>query len=350
MIEQAYISGQLGKAIWVDDFGDYFILATDSAEAIRCRWGDIQVLLNSGAEFKDLGRVHLQQIQVALRFEQRAHTALFLFLAGLDEQLSESARSDARRTAATMLEDVRVRRFVRNRLFSRPAPSNLGMKNVTFLERRCLQDLVNQFTYAQPAIRATSGAWDKVAREEFRLGRDAVRVQQFLTDEGFFGYVVDEICSQIAVCSRTVRIGTLVHVFGSDTESQKLAPEIEEILSSFARELQRVEPELIKQLAMGERRLWEDVTYKVVANREDRGAIWPVNLKLHDREYGWEEIGKRGTFAECLAYFRRVSPETREAWKDIEPLFLPEHASRAVTDVTDSERQSKRNQWTRRQD
>src|SRR5205823_5891980 len=96
MIEQAYVSGQLGKAIYADDAGQYFVCASNSAEPVQCRWGDVQLLLNSGAEFKELGEnLHLEEIRDALQFEERYHTALFLCLAVWDEHLTDSARDHA---------------------------------------------------------------------------------------------------------------------------------------------------------------------------------------------------------------------------------------------------------------
>ena len=57
----------------------------------------------------------------------------------------------------------------------------------------------------------------------------------------------------------------------------------------------------------------EDTTiYKVVINGEEQYSIWPA-----DREdaKGWQDAGKSGPKAECLAYIKEV-------WTDMRPLSL----------------------------
>jgi len=57
----------------------------------------------------------------------------------------------------------------------------------------------------------------------------------------------------------------------------------------------------------------EDMTiYKVVVNQEEQYSIWPA-----DREtpLGWNDAGKSGTKAECLAYIEEV-------WTDMRPKSL----------------------------
>jgi MbtH protein len=57
----------------------------------------------------------------------------------------------------------------------------------------------------------------------------------------------------------------------------------------------------------------EDKTiYKVVKNHEEQYSIW-----LADREHapGWQDVGKSGSKAACLAYIKEV-------WTDMRPLSL----------------------------
>lgn len=57
----------------------------------------------------------------------------------------------------------------------------------------------------------------------------------------------------------------------------------------------------------------EDITnYKVVVNHEEQYSIWPI-----DRENapGWNDTGKSGLKADCLAYIKEV-------WTDMRPLSL----------------------------
>ncbi len=55
-----------------------------------------------------------------------------------------------------------------------------------------------------------------------------------------------------------------------------------------------------------------DVIYKVVVNHEDQYSIWPANRQ---NALGWNDVGKMGSKAECLAYIKEV-------WTDLRPLSL----------------------------
>lgn len=52
--------------------------------------------------------------------------------------------------------------------------------------------------------------------------------------------------------------------------------------------------------------------YKVVVNSEDQYSIWPAD---RENALGWNDAGKTGTKAECLAYIQEV-------WEDMRPLHL----------------------------
>lgn len=53
-------------------------------------------------------------------------------------------------------------------------------------------------------------------------------------------------------------------------------------------------------------------TYKVVMNHEEQYSIWPAE---RDNPLGWQDVGKSGLKAECLAYIQEV-------WTDMRPLSL----------------------------
>lgn len=57
----------------------------------------------------------------------------------------------------------------------------------------------------------------------------------------------------------------------------------------------------------------EDKTiYKVVVNHEEQYSIWP---EQRENPPGWNDVGKSGPKAECLAYIKEV-------WTDMRPLSL----------------------------
>jgi len=56
----------------------------------------------------------------------------------------------------------------------------------------------------------------------------------------------------------------------------------------------------------------ERAIFKVVVNHEEQYSIWP---EYNENALGWNDAGKVGTKAECLAYIKEV-------WTDMRPLSL----------------------------
>jgi len=57
----------------------------------------------------------------------------------------------------------------------------------------------------------------------------------------------------------------------------------------------------------------EDTTiYKAVVNHEEQYSIWPAH---RENALGWNDAGKTGLKAECLAFIKEV-------WTDMRPLSL----------------------------
>jgi len=64
----------------------------------------------------------------------------------------------------------------------------------------------------------------------------------------------------------------------------------------------------------------EDTTeYKVVVNHEEQYSIWSAT---RENPLGWNDAGKSGNKAECLAYIKEV-------WTDMRPLSLRKKMSNA---------------------
>jgi MbtH protein len=63
---------------------------------------------------------------------------------------------------------------------------------------------------------------------------------------------------------------------------------------------------------MGSEDIENNTIYKVVVNHEEQYSIWPADREI---PLGWNDAGKSGTKAECLAYIQEV-------WTDMRPLSL----------------------------
>ncbi len=65
----------------------------------------------------------------------------------------------------------------------------------------------------------------------------------------------------------------------------------------------------------------EDTTvYNVVINQEEQYSIWPAD---RSNPLGWNDVGKSGPKAECLAYIKEV-------WTDMRPASLRRAMDTAV--------------------
>lgn len=64
----------------------------------------------------------------------------------------------------------------------------------------------------------------------------------------------------------------------------------------------------------------DNTIYKVVMNHEEEYSIWPAD---RENALGWNDAGKTGTRAECLAYISEV-------WMDRRSLSLRKKMEKSV--------------------
>jgi MbtH protein len=64
----------------------------------------------------------------------------------------------------------------------------------------------------------------------------------------------------------------------------------------------------------------DNTIYKVVVNHEEQYSIWPADRA---NALGWNDAGKSGPKAECLAYIKEV-------WTDMRPLSLRKHMEQSA--------------------
>jgi MbtH protein len=63
----------------------------------------------------------------------------------------------------------------------------------------------------------------------------------------------------------------------------------------------------------------DNTIYKVVVNHEEQYSIWPAH---RENALGWNDVGKVGPKAECLAHIKEV-------WTDMRPLSLRKKMEKA---------------------
>ena len=64
----------------------------------------------------------------------------------------------------------------------------------------------------------------------------------------------------------------------------------------------------------------DNTIYRVVVNHEEQYSIWPA---YKENPLGWNDVGKTGPKAECLAYIKEV-------WTDMRPLSLRKKMAEAA--------------------
>src|SRR2546423_14917983 len=104
MIQEAFISGQLGKALYSDG-GQYFVLNLDSPEErIECRPIDFSSFFCFGAEVRSLpnNRLNFADIRNELEAQSHARRALSLLISGMDAALPEDIRFDVIQDAESL--------------------------------------------------------------------------------------------------------------------------------------------------------------------------------------------------------------------------------------------------------
>src|SRR3989442_12837682 len=104
MIQEAYISGQLGKALYADS-GRYFVLdIDDQAEPVECRPMDVSAFLNFGAELKTLPDtgLNLASLRTELAAQVQAKTCCKVSNRGMKIGFEEESRVSKPRQAESI--------------------------------------------------------------------------------------------------------------------------------------------------------------------------------------------------------------------------------------------------------
>jgi tetratricopeptide (TPR) repeat protein len=233
MIQQAFISGQLGMAIYMDNRQRMVLNAEDLGRPSGCTGHDLSMFFHSGAEFSLLtGPVKdLQQLAGSLERETRAHTALTLVLCSMDPSLDET-RLLSIEAAEELLQDDNVRSFVKRRLLARPLPESADMEGArsgaALVCAPVLSALFGAVEESQPAIQAVLQAWNHAAKGHFATPEQAADAESALIELGVF----DELVSVMAQGSPE-DLDSLVVRFGFDQKILANIPRVAQLLKAM---------------------------------------------------------------------------------------------------------------------
>jgi len=199
MIQEAYISGQLGKALYADN-GRYFVLdIDDQAEPVECRPMDVSAFLNFGAELKTLpdSELNLVSLRSELATQRRANHALTLIVSGLDDDLDDETRASAIESAESLVEQDSVRRFVRARMLAKPLPAGTDIQTAVDIAIRTdattLGILYQNILDYEEAIKLLNETWAEATADYFSSSERQVEAENKLTDLGAFAEMVTAV-------------------------------------------------------------------------------------------------------------------------------------------------------------
>ena len=192
MIEQAYISGQAGKALYEKD-GSFFIAGLeDFSNPAACRPGDLSLYIESGADFVPLKdkELDLDKIKASLKTKRNASRALTLSISGFNKELTDSTRSLCIEAAEELLQDEAALFFAKSRLLARPLPESHDIAGaIKFAENfpaPVICSLYKEIVDSQQFIKHLSAAWSKTAPDFFTLEPERQKVEKQLIDLGLF--------------------------------------------------------------------------------------------------------------------------------------------------------------------
>lgn len=192
MIEQAYVSGQLGKAIFMEG-GHYFLIDTSRSEPVECRPIDLSSFFAFGAQVITLDtdrRIDRASLSKTLEFQEQLHSALRLSISGLDSDLDSDLRLDVIIEAERLLVDVETHRFVRARMLGVPineaADITTALELATGNECSIIVNIYQSIIESNFAIQIIRPVWDEVASEFFASNEDIDQATREMIDSSIF--------------------------------------------------------------------------------------------------------------------------------------------------------------------
>jgi tetratricopeptide (TPR) repeat protein len=223
MIQQAFISGQIGQVIYTDD-DRYFVLNVEQLEEpIECRPMDLSMFFNYGAEFTTLSgaQLDLSQLRNQLVVQRQAYLALTLIISGMDEELDDESRTAALEAAERHLAEEFAHRFVRARMLGRPLPEEADIEPALNIAVRCaatsVADLYLNIIDCKQAIDLVYQTWVEAAPDYFSSFDERIEAERLLIDLGVFA----EMASDLAA-GNLKALSSVVITYGQRPEISKL--------------------------------------------------------------------------------------------------------------------------------
>jgi tetratricopeptide (TPR) repeat protein len=199
MIEEVYILGQIGRAVYEHD-GRHFVLGVSGdPRPVECRPGDISLLFDSRPEVSIMSadESDLEPVFRTLEYRTQAHRALSMALSGLDIELTPGTRSMAIDAAEELAEESRLYQFVRARLLARSLPPTADINRAIQLAGSAsaplMASLYSEVLFSQELVIALVESWNEVAPDYLDEPEDIARTEALLIESGVFADIVSSL-------------------------------------------------------------------------------------------------------------------------------------------------------------
>ncbi len=225
MIEQAYISGKIGRAIYLEDerYFSFEVAAIDQAR--ECRSGDLSFLIDSSGEYKVMSgkNMSIDSIKSTLVVETTNQRALSLCISGMDPILSDHTRLLSIEAAEELIQEKRVYKFVKNRFLARILPESAEVESAISLADSAHTDLISELyesmLASQESIRVLQNVWQKFASQYFDELDEKSAAENVFIENGLFADMVDA-----AVKENKSEMKALIFFYGSNRDLSKSLP------------------------------------------------------------------------------------------------------------------------------
>jgi dTDP-4-dehydrorhamnose 3,5-epimerase len=201
MIKEAFISGQTGKAIYLE--GEHYFVANvqDLARPIECDPIDFSTFFNFGTEIMVLSNapLNITYVHDQLSAQTERYRALTLTVSGMDHMLDLDSRKHAITTAARLTKTESTFHFVKARLLARPAPDEAELEtaiDIAVSANASNMAALYQGVLEQDRIIAlVYESWLKTAQQHLSTQVELLEYQRLLTDSGVFADFVSALAS-----------------------------------------------------------------------------------------------------------------------------------------------------------
>ncbi len=238
MIEEVFISGQLGKAYYKENELFFSLDAKEKRQPKECRIGEVFSVLKSGFEFEVTQDkyINTDQIQSALTASHLAHRALTLTIGGLDSELSDDTRLLSIEAAEELLSDDYINKFVKRRLLAFPLPNQADVNGaISFSNQtkaKTVHSIFDKVAKAQSYIKKIADISNEVMLKFFDTEEERENAIKILIGIGFFGDVISSIAFEDAE-----KLDSLIISYGLNSELKKKLNKGTQILNQIKKRI-----------------------------------------------------------------------------------------------------------------